>query len=124
MSRREAVYALFAIVGLIGTWIFNAQYAVQTDGFDPVEWLRLGFVNPAAASLTIDVLVAFAVFIVWALAESRRIGMRHGWLYPVLGLLVAFAFAFPLFLLLRERYLRTMSSLEPSAPKPLPSLPP
>jgi hypothetical protein len=31
--------------------------------------------------------------------------MRAPWAYPVAGLVVAFAFAFPLFLLLRERAL-------------------
>lgn len=97
---------MLAISGLFGTWIFNLQYVAQSGGFDAIEWLRLGFANPAAASLTVDVLVAFAVFIVWALGEARRLGMRHGWLYPALGFLVAFAFAFPLFLLMRERHLR------------------
>ena len=51
------------------------------------------------------------VFIVFAIAESRRIGMRYGWVYAALGGLVAFAFAFafPLFLLMRERHLKGAS---------------
>ena len=107
MSKREIVYALLAVLGLAGTWYFNIQY-VTTVGqgtFNAIDWLRLGFVNPAAASLTVDVLVAFIVFIVFAIVESRRIGMRYGWMYAVLGCLVAFAFAFPLFLMMRERHL-------------------
>lgn len=106
MSAREAAYAGLALVGLLGTWYFNIQYVAQGGGFSPAAWLRLGFVNPAAASITVDLLVAFAVFLVWTPLEARRIGMRAGWLYPVLGVLVAFAFAFPVFLLMRDRHLR------------------
>ena len=106
MSAREAAYAGLALLGLLGTWYFNIQYVAQGGAFNPAAWLRLGFVNPAAASLTVDLLVAFATFILWTVLESRRLRMRAGWLYPVLGLLVAFAFALPLFLLLRERHLR------------------
>jgi hypothetical protein len=35
--------------------------------------------------------------------EGRRVGMRAPWLYVVGGAVVAFAFSFPLFLLVRER---------------------
>lgn len=106
MSAREAAYAGLALVGLLGTWYFNIQYVAQGGGFHPATWLRLGFVNPAAASLTVDLLVAFVAFLFWAVLEARRLRMRAGWLYPVVGVLVAFAFAFPLFLMMRERHLR------------------
>lgn len=106
MRAREAAYAGLALLGLLGTWYFNVQYVAQGSGFNPAAWLRLGFVNPAAASITVDLLVAFATFLVWTVLEARRLGMPAAWLYPVIGLLVAFAFAFPLFLLMRERHIR------------------
>jgi hypothetical protein len=34
--------------------------------------------------------------------EARRLGMRFAWAYVALGMLVAFACAFPLFLFVRE----------------------
>ena len=113
MSRREAIYGCLALLGLLGTWFFNVDYISAGGAIDPVAWIRLGFVNPAAASMTIDLLVAFAVFVFWTLAEARRLGMRGAWSYPALGLLVAFAFAFPLFLLMRERRLRSLASARP-----------
>jgi len=37
--------------------------------------------------------------------ESRRLGLRGGWIYLVLAGITAFAFVFPLFLAMRERAL-------------------
>ncbi|MBW3671142.1 MAG: DUF2834 domain-containing protein [Acidobacteria bacterium] len=107
MRSREAVYTLLALAGLIAPWYFNIRYAAQGGSLlDLGGAIRLAFANPVSSSLSVDVLIAFAVFIVWVLPEARRIGMRAGWIYPVLGFLIAFAFAFPLFLLMRERHLR------------------
>lgn len=107
MRSREAVYALLALAGLLAPWYFNVRYAAQGGSLlDVGAAIRLAFANPVSSSLSIDVLIAFAVFVVWVVPEARRIGMRAGWIYPLLGLLIAFAFAFPLFLLMRERHLR------------------
>jgi hypothetical protein len=104
----EAAYAMLALIGLAGTVWFNARYVLGGgDLRDPVGFFRLGFVNAAASSLTTDLLVAFVVFALWSVIESRRIRMSFGWAYPLLALVTAFAFAFPLYLLLRERHLRT-----------------
>ena len=53
-----------------------------------------------------DLLVALATFLVWSFAEVRRLGMRRWWVYPILTFGIAFAFAFPLFLFLRDRRLQ------------------
>jgi hypothetical protein len=107
----EATYALLALIGLAGTVWFNTRYAIAGgDLRDPIAFFRLGFVNAAASSLTLDLLVAFVVFALWSVIESRRIDMRFGWAYPLLGLVTAFAFVLPLYLLLRERHLRTRTT--------------
>ena len=105
MSRREVAYLLLAVLGLVGPTVFNAQYVAQGGNlFDIVAFFSLGFVNPASSSLTVDLLIAFTAFVLWTVPESRRLGMRAGWLYPILGVVIAFAF--PLFLFHRERHLR------------------
>ena len=63
------------------------------------------FANHASSSIGWDIAIACAAFITWMLAEARRLGMRHAWLYVVLTFGVAFAFAAPLFLYMRERHL-------------------
>ena len=106
MSGREAAYAALALLGLVCTWHFNLQAFGPGSTLDLVGFYRLGFVNPASSSLTVDLIVAFVAFAVWVVPEATRLGMRRGWAYPLLGFFVAFAFAYPLFLLLRERRLR------------------
>ncbi len=107
MSGREATYAGLALLGLAVPWLFNLQYAAQGGNLlDLVGFFSQGFVNPAASSLTVDLVIAYAAFALWAIPEARRLGMRAGWFYPLLGFFVAFACAFPLFLFMRERRLR------------------
>ncbi len=107
MSIREMMYALLAVLGLLLPWHYNLQFMAATPGlFDLLEFVRQAMVNPASASLSLDLIVAFTAYCVFVIAEARRIGMRHGWIFVALGLCVAFACAFPLFLLLRERHLR------------------
>ena len=107
MTWREIVYGALALLGLAATAYWNSRYVAEGGNLlDPIQFFRLGFVNPAAASLTSDLLVAFAAFAVWVILESRRIGMRWGWVYPLVALVTAFAFIFPLYLVLRERHLR------------------
>lgn len=107
MNGREITYATLAILGLVSTWFFNIQYALQGgDLLNLPAFFAQGFANAGSSSLTVDLFVAFAAFVIWVGPEAKRLGMPHGWLYPVLGLFIAFAFAFPLFLLMRERHLR------------------
>ena len=107
MRGREIVYGILAVAGLVTTWYFNLQYFEAYPGtFDFRHFLAQGFVNAAASSITMDLSVAFYTFVVFLFLEARRIGMRHAWAYLVLGFFVAFACAFPLFLLMCERHLR------------------
>lgn len=107
MNGRVALYALLSLAGLVAPWYFNLDYVRQGGRpFDLGAALGLAFANPVSSSFSVDLLIAFLTFGVWAVLEARRIEMRAGWIYPLLGLLVAFAFAFPLFLLQRERHLR------------------
>ncbi len=106
MKLREPLYALLALCGLIGTWHYNLQYFAQGGSASLLDFVRQGLVNPASTSLTLDLTVAFVVFVVWVFPEARRIGMRFAWIYPLLGAFLAFSFAFPLFLYVRERHLR------------------
>ncbi|WP_120339778.1 DUF2834 domain-containing protein [Cryobacterium soli] len=95
------VYLALAVVGLIGTWTWNIQAIVQASDFIG-DWTMSG---PAVSSLTTDLLVTAIAGSILIIVEARRLGMRAGWAYVLLGLVTAFAFVFPLFLALRERRL-------------------
>lgn len=110
MSGREIFYALAALAGLLLPWYFNLEFAQQTGTLlDLGTFIGQSLSTPASSSLTMDLTVAFVVFVVWSVIEGRRIGLRSWWVYPLLGTFVAFACAFPLFLLMRERRLRQLA---------------
>lgn len=104
-------WLILAVVGLIGTWSFNGLAIAQMRDFVG-DWIGSG---PAVSSLTVDLLVAAVAGCILIVVESRRLGMRYSWLYIVLSAVTAFAFAFPLFLAMRERTLAARSST-PRAP--------
>lgn len=90
-------YVALAVVGLVGTWWFNLTYR---GGNYLGDW----FANPASSSAAVDILVAFAASVVFYVREARRLGWR-AWVPVVFGalsLVLAVAFALPLFLALRE----------------------
>ena len=92
---------VLALVGLVGTWFFNALAIIQVRDFFG-DWLNSG---PAVSSLTVDLLVVAVAGSILIVVESRRLGMKRAWLYIVLSGVTAFAFTFPLFLAMRERKL-------------------
>jgi hypothetical protein len=74
------------------------------------DWVGSG---PSVSSLTVDLLIAAIAGSILIVVESRRLGMRFAWVYVVLSAVVAFAFAFPLFLAMRERQLAAARSDAP-----------
>jgi hypothetical protein len=100
------VYGVFALCGLVGPWIFNLQFIHAHGGFSVSEFVAECFTAPATRSLSIDITVAALAWIAWMVGEARRLGMRHWWIYIVLVFGVAFGFACPFFLFMRERHLR------------------
>jgi len=103
MPARQIVYAIAAAVGLCSTWYFNLEFMSQNDGFVLSTFVGDNYVNPASASISNDIIVAGFTFSFWSFFEARRLEMRRWWLYMVLSLGVAIAFAMPLFMLMRER---------------------
>ena len=92
-------YLVLALVGLVGTWTFNVFAIVQLRNFIG-DWVNSG---PAVSSLTVDLFVVAVAGSILIIVESRRLGLRGGWIYLVLAGITAFAFVFPLFLSMRER---------------------
>ena len=102
-------YGSLALLGAIVPWFFNAQFIEETGGFALIPFLELCFANPAAASISVDLVIGASAFTVWMISEGRRLRMPRLWVYIVLTFTVAFACAAPLFLLMRERHLKGMA---------------
>lgn len=104
------LYFAFAAAGAVLPWLANLDYMRQYgSGFDIGVFVQLANANPAAQSLSRDLLVGASAFTVWMVIESRRLGMRHLWLVLLSSVTIAFAFAAPFFLALRERRLAELA---------------
>ena len=108
MTPLMIFYGIFAAAGAIVPWFFNLRH-MQESGelLTPQAWIAGGFINPLTGSITSDFLIGTIPVLVWMVIEARRLRMRHWWFYVVTTFAVAFAFACPLFLLMREARLRT-----------------
>jgi len=103
-------YLAIAVAGAVLPWIANLDYMRQYgNSFDIGLFVQLANANPAARSLSSDLLVGASAITVWMVVESRRLQMRHLWLVLLSSVTVAFAFAAPLFLFLRERRLQELA---------------
>ena len=108
LSIKHGVFIIFGIAALLLTWPF---------AFD---WMRNGgnILNPiaffgdaidaggTAAFLSIDMMIAWAVFMIWVVFDCERIGAgkKWGWFFVVLSY-IGVSFTFPIYLVFRERYI-------------------
>ena len=104
-TPRALIYLALSIIGLLGTWIFNGLAIVQMRDFVG-DWVTSG---PAVSSLTVDLLIAAVAGSIFIILESKRLGIKRGWLFVVLSAVTAFACMFPLFLAVRERKLTALA---------------
>ena len=91
------IYFALAVGGLIATWYFNLSYR---GGNYIGDW----FANPASSSAAADIITVLFVTLLLYFTEGRRIGLPWWFLLLLvpLSIGVAVAFAFPLFLGVRE----------------------
>ncbi|WP_208301235.1 DUF2834 domain-containing protein [Mycobacterium sp. DL440] len=95
------VYAVIAVVALVGTWWNNIRY-VTTESTSLIDFFQSGYVNYASSSLTNDLLLFGLAAFVFMVVEARRIGIPKVWIYIVLSAVIAVSVAFPLYLIRRQ----------------------
>ncbi|MEE2644805.1 MAG: DUF2834 domain-containing protein [Myxococcota bacterium] len=101
----QLTYLALSFAGLTLTWHYNLQFIEETGGFALLPFIEACFINSASSSITVDLLVGASAFTIWMIGEAKRLNMRAAWLYILLSVFIAFAFAAPLFLLMRARTL-------------------
>ena len=100
------LYLGLAIAGAVLPWMANLDFMQRYgSSFDIGLFVSLANANPAAQSLSRDLLIGASAITIWMVMESRRLQMRHLWVVLLSAVTIAFAFAAPLFLYLRERRL-------------------
>jgi hypothetical protein len=107
LSLLPVFYGLCATLGLVIPWYFNLKYVlIEGQTFTVQAFLKAGFTNTLASSLSSDFFIGLTAVLVWMMVEAKRIGLRHRWIYFVLTFVIAFAFSCPLFLLVRHIHLQ------------------
>lgn len=121
MTRQEKslclFYAVVSAVALVATWSNNIAFFMQADHGGLLGFIRQGYANPAAASLTNDLLLLGAACTGFMVVETRRWKIPHLWLYIVLSLLIAVSVMFPLFMIARERRLSALRAQQGRDPE-------
>lgn len=107
-SFRTALLALAAIFTVI--FAFIVPPALIGDGLDFWGGARDTFVNPYAAGVSVDVLMTYAVLVVWVTYEARTKQVRRGWIALVLGLVTGATVALAAYLLIRARQIELTTS--------------
>lgn len=112
-KTRHLALAVVALASLPLTWYWGYQWVAAGGNILNIfsfftDALKAG---PAAAFITIDLLACWVAFMIWVVADAQRIGLgrRRGWGFFALSFLGT-CFAFPLYLIVRERYLDRQQS--------------
>ncbi|HEY5855674.1 MAG TPA: DUF2834 domain-containing protein [Aldersonia sp.] len=107
---RHALYLFAGFAALLSTWPYAfAWMAAGGNILNPISFFADAIAaGGTAAFLSIDMLIAWAVFMVWVLTDSVRIGLGRRWgVAFVLLSYIGVSMAFPVYLVVRERFLDT-----------------
>ena len=104
------LYLFLSILGAILPMISNFNFAMEYgSSFDINQFIRLANANPAAESISRDLLIGASAVFIWIVNESRKLNIKNMWIVYVGTFLIAFAFSAPFFLFLRERRIIEMN---------------
>jgi len=62
-----------------------------------------GFVNPYSSGYAMDAICCWLILAAWVLHEARVLGIKHGWIAIVLGIVPGVATGFAFYLILRSK---------------------
>lgn len=102
--------SLFKAIIIAAAAIFLAIFVLIVtppviESGDIVGAFAAGFVNPYASGYSSDVLACWVILAAWIAYEAKALGIRHGWICAMLGIIPGVAVGFALYLLLRLRQL-------------------
>jgi len=105
---RHAFFLVMGIIAMVLTWPHAFDW-MRAGGniLDPLDFFGDAIAaGGTAAFLSIDMLVAWIVFMVWVVFDTQRIGMgmKWGWFFVALSY-IGVSFTFPVYLITRERFL-------------------
>ena len=98
------IYLSLAIAGAIFTAISNYHFVLEYGAiFDIKKFIELANSNPAAESISRDLLISASAIFMWIIKESKKLEIKNMWIIYLGTFFIAFAFSAPMFLFLREK---------------------
>jgi Terpene cyclase DEP1 len=109
---RHGFFILAGVAALVLTWPHAFRWmAAGGNILNPIAFFGDAIAaGGTAAFLSIDMAIAWLVFMVWVVFDSKRIGLgyRWGWTFVALSY-IGVSMAFPVYLVTRERFLEKHS---------------
>jgi hypothetical protein len=123
-STLEIVFYVIGIASILLGYYFNHEFVVQygVPGGNPIwgpgswqQFIALGYTNPAAASASQDYTIMNVILLpLFTIADGRRRGIRHPWLFFVASLFTSCAFAYAFYFAVIERQHRHQKAAVPA----------
>ena len=111
--RLSYLYLILSVFGAVLPMISNFNFAIEYgSSFDISKFIELANANPAAESISRDLLIGASAVFIWIVNESRKLQIKNMWIVYTGTFLIAFAFSAPFFLFLRERRLIELNNNE------------
>jgi hypothetical protein len=108
MTLKHILYIVLALIGLVWCWMHGLAWIAAGGNLInlPSFFIDSYKSGSAAAFLTVDIAIAWATFMIWVVGDAAKIGLGagKGWLFVGLSFLGT-CFAFPVYLVVRERHL-------------------
>ena len=103
-QKLSYLYLFLSILGAILPMMANFDFAIEYGySFAIKNFISLANANPAAQSISRDLLVGATAVFIWIVNESKKLNIKNMWVVYIGTFLIAFAFSAPFFLFLRER---------------------
>ncbi|WP_273452991.1 MULTISPECIES: DUF2834 domain-containing protein [Nevskia] len=116
---KHGFFLILGIVALVTTWPHAFDWmAAGGNILNPIQFFGDAIkAGGTAAFLSIDMAIAWLVFMVWVVYDAQRIGMgmKWGWFFVALSY-IGVSFTFPVYLITRERFLDSRRKAGSSAP--------
>jgi hypothetical protein len=108
INIRHGIFIVLGIAAFFLTWPHAIDW-MRGGGniFNPIQFFADAIgAGGTAAFLSIDMAIAWLVYMIWVLFDARRIGLgiKWGWFFVALSY-VGVSLAFPIYLVTRERFL-------------------
>jgi hypothetical protein len=107
--KMSLIYLVLCIAGTVLSWCFLVSFLVS-GGVAPRLFVASVFANPVSSAVAADLFASATLFLVFAFAEGRRMGMRGLWVYVPATLLVGLAFGAGLFFYRRATLIEAKGS--------------